>query len=37
MRVFLIKILMKRCFANELREIIRHGETLIFRRATSKK
>lgn len=32
MRVFIIKILMKRCFAHELREIIRYGEELVFNR-----
>ena len=37
MRVFLIKILMKRCFADELREICRDGEELIFRRVSHKK
>ena len=37
MRVFFIKILMKRCFTDELREIIQHGERLIFQRGHLKK
>ena len=36
MRVFIIKMLMKRCFANELQEISKHAEHLIFKRLKSK-
>ena len=37
MRVFIIKMLMKRCFADELREIARYAETLIFSRVSRRK
>ena len=32
MRVLIIKMLMKRCFADELRAICQYGEELIYRR-----
>ena len=32
MRLFIIKLLMKRCFTDELREISKFAEKLIFKR-----
>ena len=37
MRTFFIKLLMKRCFANELREISRYAQELLFSRIRGNK
>ena len=37
MRVFIIKMLMKRCFAGELRTISQYADELIFQRISNTK
>ena len=36
MRVFFIKLLLNRCFSDELREVIRYAEELVFRRMSQR-